>query len=273
MTDGGPGNSEGSGCDECTVSVIIPSLDEQENLSALLPLISTHFEIVVVEGGDLERTTDLVKRLRPDARVIPQARIGKGNALVTGVAAAAGKYVVLLDADCSADPDEIPSFISVLDAGADMAKGSRYLGDGGSTDLTGLRSGGNRGLSFVFNILYRCRFTDLCYGYNAFRVSSFPRLCLPDPHVAAGKRWGDGFEIETLFVCRATAAGLLIREVPSFEKERLHGRSNLNAWSDGWRVLFTLLREWAGMALPVDGKRLPRIRGWMPRAPRKHTFY
>ena len=57
--------------------------------------------------------------------------------------------------------------------------------------------------------------------------------------------------------------------MPSFEKERLHGRSNLNAWSDGWRVLFTLLREWAGMALPVDGKRLPRIRGWMPRAPRK----
>ena len=260
---------------ETGVSVVIPSLDEQHNLTVLLPRLPRTpdgLEVIVVEGGDLERTRTLVDRLCPEATVVPQARIGKGNALVTGVSVARGDYVVLLDADCSADPSEIPAFTAALDAGADMAKGSRYLDTGGSLDLTGLRSLGNRGLSAVFNILFRRRFTDLCYGYNAFRTSSFPLLGLPDPRTPAEKMWGDGFEIETLFTCRAAAAGLRITEVPSLERRRLHGRSNLNAWSDGWRVLFTLLREWAGTVLQVSDDHLPRIRGWMPRAPGQHTF-
>ncbi|WP_297006429.1 glycosyltransferase family 2 protein [uncultured Corynebacterium sp.] len=267
MTDSGPA------VPLCGVSVVIPSLDEQANLAELLPRLPPDLDIVIVEGGDEARTTAVATGCSPTARVIPQARIGKGNALVAGVAAVTGDVVVLLDADCSADPGEIPAFVAALNAGADMAKGSRYLATGGSVDLTRLRSSGNLVLTTVVNLLFRRRFTDLCYGYNAFRTAAFGRLALPDPHVRGDKCWGDGFEIETLFACRAAAAGLHIAEVPSFENRRLHGRSNLNAWSDGWRVLFTLVREWARATLPVDEHRLPRIRGWMPRAPRKHTFH
>ena len=74
-----------------------------------------------------------------------------------------------------------------------------------------------------------------------------PLLALPDHELAVpagtGMLWGDGFEIETLINCRFATAGLTITEVPSVERRRIHGQSNLRAVSDGWRVLRTLRTE------------------------------
>lgn len=105
------------------------------------------------------------------------------------------------------------------------------------------------------NVLLRTRFTDLCYGYNAFWRRHIPALHLPSPHLAApadGMLWGDGFEIETVLNCRFVTRGLDIREVPSVEKLRIHGESNLHAIRDGFRVLRTVLdeRRAAGRSLP-----------------------
>jgi len=85
----------------------------------------------------------------------------------------------------------------------------------------------------LLNVLYGTRYTDLCYGYNAFW-----RSCLPHMSVNC-----DGFEVETLITARVARAGLSVVEVPSVEHERLHGVSNLNAVPDGMRVLRTILRE------------------------------
>jgi hypothetical protein len=97
------------------------------------------------------------------------------------------------------------------------------------------------------NVGFRTRFTDLCYGYNAFWADLVPLLELPDHRPAAadgaGMLWGDGFEIETLISCRVAGAGLTIAEVPSVERRRIHGRSNLRTFADGWRVLRTLRTE------------------------------
>ncbi len=139
----------------------------------------------------------------------------------------------MLDADGSADPAEIPRFIAALEAGADFAKGSRYMDDGGSADITKLRSLGNTVLSGTANLLHGTRFTDLCYGYNAFWARCLPFISLDVP----------GFEVETLINLRMASAGMKITEVPSYEKERMHGESNLKTFRDGFRVLGTIFRE------------------------------
>ena len=153
----------------------------------------------------------------------------------------------MFDADGSADPDEIPRFVEALVEGADFAKGSRFRPGGGSADITAVRRLGNRFLHTWMNVSFGTRFTDLCYGYNAFWADLIPLLDLPDHELVtpAGSAmlWGDGFEIETLINCRFASAGLTITEVPSVERERLHGQSNLHAVSDGLRVLRTLRTE------------------------------
>src|SRR4029077_19240070 len=116
---------------------------------------------------------------------------------------------------------------------SDFAKGTRYHPEGGSADITPLRSAGNRVLSGIVNVLFGTSYSDLCYGYNAFW-----RDCLPAMDIDC-----TGFEVETLINIRVARAGLKVGEVPSFERGRIHGESNLNTFRDGGRVLKTILRE------------------------------
>jgi hypothetical protein len=139
----------------------------------------------------------------------------------------------MLDSDGSTDPAEIPAFVGSLIAGADFAKGSRFLQGGGTSDMTRFRRLGNWGFVILVRILFGGRYTDLCYGFNAFRVRAVRALELD----------ADGFEIETMMNVRALRAGLKVTEVPSFEADRIHGTSRLRTIPDGWRVLKTIYRE------------------------------
>jgi hypothetical protein len=233
-----------------TVSVVVPTRNEARNLEIVLPAIAavrpTVHEIIVVDGASTDGTVETAKRVLPWVRVISQSRKGKGNAMACGFAAATGDVIVMFDADGSADPSEIPAFVSALVAGADFAKGSRFRPGGGSDDITLLRRGGNAGLNGVANALFGTNYTDLCYGYNAFWADLLPVLDLPPidaPAPRDGMLWGDGFEIETVLNCRVAAAGLKITEVPSIERQRVFGDTNLRTFADGARVLRTLLAE------------------------------
>jgi glycosyltransferase involved in cell wall biosynthesis len=216
------------------VSVIIPTKNEEENLPFVLPALPQVVdEVVIVDAGSRDDTVAVALHLRPDARIVYQTGMGKGNAVACGLAAASGEILVMLDADGSTDPGEIPAFVEALLAGADFAKGSRYMGGGGSEDLTHIRRWGNACLVGLVNMLFRVRYTDLCYGYNAFW-----RKCLPALAVDCA-----GFEVETLVNIRAAKAGYAIAEVPSVERERIHGLSNLHPVRDGLRILRTIIRE------------------------------
>jgi glycosyltransferase involved in cell wall biosynthesis len=217
------------------VSVVIPALNEALNLRHVLAnMPDTVFEVILVPGHSSDDTDQIGQLMRGDLRLVDQTAAGKGNALACGFAAAQGDIIVTLDADGSANPREIPAFVGALLAGADFAKGTRYIQGGGSHDITLLRKLGNRGLTTVANVLYRTNYTDLCYGYNAFW-----RRCLPQLNVDS-----DGFEVETLLNLRAAKSGLRVVEVASFELARIHGTSNLRTFGDGWRVLSTIVREW-----------------------------
>jgi Glycosyltransferases involved in cell wall biogenesis len=232
------------------VSVVVPTRNEARNLEIVLPAIAAVrpavHEILVVDGNSTDDSLGVARRVLPWARTITQTRKGKGNAMACGFAAATGDVIVMFDADGSADPGEIPAFVSALVSGADFAKGSRFTPGGGSDDITLLRKTGNAGLNGVANALFGTSYTDLCYGYNAFWADLLPLLELPAvdaPAPAEGMLWGDGFEIETVLNCRIAAAGLKITEVPSIERQRMFGETNLRTFADGTRVLRTLLAE------------------------------
>lgn len=218
------------------VSVVVPARNEALNLPIVFATIPTDvYEIIVVDGNSTDGTAEVAVSLRPDVRVINQPGNGKGDALSCGFAACKGDIVVMIDADGSMDGAEIPRFVAALTAGADFAKGSRYMMDNnsGSSDITMIRSAGNLSLRTAVNWLFGSRYTDLCYGYAAFWRWTLPHLDLQC----------DGFEVETLMNIRAQTTGMQIAEVPSMEAERVHGVSNLNAVRDGLRILRVIIQE------------------------------
>lgn len=227
-----------------SVSVVIPAMNEAKNLPYVLPYIpSIVNEVILVDGNSTDTTIVVAQQLYPSIRVLKQIGKGKGDALKLGFAACTGDIIVMLDADGSANPREIIRFVDSLFKGYDFAKGSRFMSGGGSNDITLLRKAGNLMLSLIVNALFRTRFSDLCYGYNAFW-----NYCLDYIDIDC-----DGFEVETLINLRAQRAKLKIIEVPSFEYSRLHGHSNLNTFKDGWRILITIFRERTRM-IPHDGQ-------------------
>ena len=246
------GNTPSNGQSSPTVSVVIPTLNEERNLPHVFAKLPDGIdEVIVVDGGSHDRTVAVARELRPDVVIVQQTRTGKGNALACGFAACTSDIIVMIDADGSTDPGEIPGFVAELVAGADFVKGSRFDKGGHSHDITRLRKVGNDGLNLVVNVLFGTRFTDLCYGYNAFWRRVVPTLALPDPALPrpsdGSKLWGDGFEIETMINIRAAADGMKVGEVGSVEHARIHGQSNLNTFRDGFRVLRTIFSEYGRM--------------------------
>lgn len=229
------------------VSVVVPTLNEAANIPHVFETIPDWVdEVILVDGHSTDGTVAVAQGLRPDVKAIHQDGTGKGDAMAAGCAAATGDIIVLIDADGSTDGNEMQSFVSALAAGADFAKGSRFAHGGGSSDITLPRRLGNRLLDVLVNLIYGTHFTDLCYGYNAFWAKH------RDAIVAD---W-QGFEVETLMNLRAAKAGLRIQEIPSHERSRIHGTSNLHTLRDGWRVLKVIVNE-----------RPRRVRLEHPRAP------
>ncbi|GAA2725900.1 hypothetical protein GCM10010439_27050 [Actinocorallia aurantiaca] len=215
-----------------TVTAVIPTLNEADNLRWLLPRLASVDEVVIVDGESTDGTVEVVRLLRPDAVIIVEPPTGKGSAMRTGMAAATSEVIVMLDADGSMDPAEFDSFLSLLCRGFEFVKGSRYSCGGGSDDLTWLRDKGNLWLTRTANVLYGQKWTDLCYGYVAMRRNVVEKLQLKST----------GFEIETEICVNAVRAGLKVAEVASHESHRRFGESNLNTFRDGWRVLKTMIR-------------------------------
>lgn len=226
-----------------SISVVIPALNEARNLphvAARMP--SDVDEIVLVAGHSTDDTVAVAREIWPNVNVVFQNRRGKGNALACGFAASTGTIVVMMDADGSTDPAEIPKFVAALVNGADYAKGTRFHSGGGSADITRFRRLGNLFLNSLVNTLFRTRYSDLCYGYNAVWRRNLDSLGL-EIGTSTAAQWGDGFEIETIMNVRAALLGMEIMEVGSFEHDRIHGASNLSAWRDGLRVLRTIQIE------------------------------
>ena len=259
-----------------TVTIVIPARNEAQNLEVLLPRLPRVHEVILVDGHSVDDTVHVAKQVLPRIVVLTQDRIGKGNAMACGFRAATGDIVVMLDADGSAAPDEIPAFVAALRAGADFAKGSRFADrGGGSDDITGIRKSGNAAWAASPTALRRplhrslLRLQRLLDGHPAGA-----RSASASEQRNLRMQWGDGFEIETLINCRVAAAGLKITEVPSVERRRLHGTTNLRTFADGARccgpsspstATGRLAGRWTFRRLA--GPRSIRLRGCIRRSP------
>jgi glycosyltransferase involved in cell wall biosynthesis len=237
--------------ERASISVVIPTLNEAKNVPWVLRRMPAYVdEVVIVDGRSTDNTVGVARAIRRDIVVVNEQRKGKGVALRSGFAAATGDIIVMLDADGSMDPQEIGWFVSPLQHDYDFVKGSRYVTGGGSEDLTWLRRTGNRALTGLANTVLHSNYSDLCYGYIAFR-----RECLEILQLES-----DGFEIETELIVRAAKAGLRIAEVPSLELDRISGASNLQTFRDGWRVLGTMAHECLLWEAPTAGARPEALR-------------
>lgn len=227
-----------------TVSLVIPAKNEAPNIAWVLEQIPACVdEIVLVDGHSSDATLITAKSCRTDIRVVAQQGVGKGDALRAGFLAATCDVVVMIDADGSMAPQEIPHFLHFLSNGYDFVKGSRFMGGGGSRDITRIRRLGNLGLLTLVNVLYGAQLTDLCYGFCAFHRRYLPFLDVKT----------DGFEVETQLTISALRAGLRIAEVPSMEMPRRFGHSNLRTFRDGVRILRTIMSE--RHAVPTGSSR------------------
>jgi glycosyltransferase involved in cell wall biosynthesis len=234
------------------VSVIIPTLNEARNLPHVLERIPVWVhEVVLVDGLSTDDTVEVARRCRPDVRVVFERIPGKGAALRRGFHAAHGDIVVMLDADGSTDPAEIPVFVGALLGGADIAVGSRFVQGGGTADMEAFRKMGNWALTRLVRVGFGARYSDLCYGFVAFWSDVLPHL---DGEYT-------GFEVETLLHIRALRADLSVAEVPSFESQRIFGASNLRTIRDGARVLRSITTEWFAQGHPPFQERPRRRQG------------
>lgn len=218
-----------------TVSVVIPTINERLNIKEVIPKLPKFVdEIIIVDGCSTDGTIEEIRKYNKDAKIFVEKEKGKGAALRRGFKESSGDIVIMMDADGSHDPREMPGLIDPVLNGYDVTKASRLLPGGGSDDFTLFRRFGNRMFVAIVNTLYGSNYTDLCYGYRAFKKEALDRLKIKT----------NGFEVETEQSILMIKAGLKIKEVPSFEIKRRYGFSRLHSFRDGWKILRIITLEY-----------------------------
>jgi hypothetical protein len=217
------------------VSVVIPCLNEAESIEACVKAARAALdqgrykgEVLVVDNGSTDGSGNLAAGA--GARVVLQPERGYGNAYLAGLAAARGRYIVMLDADMTYDAGELPRFVAALEDGGDMVLGDRMQGIQPGAMPWLHRRVGNPVLTGLLNSLFGTEVKDAHCGMRALRREVLPKLDLRTT----------GMELASEMVIRAAKAELDIRQFPIEYRPR-QGESKLSTWSDGWRHLRFLL--------------------------------
>jgi glycosyltransferase involved in cell wall biosynthesis len=220
------------------LTVVMPCLNEAETVATcvrkamgFLAASGISGEVVVADNG----STDGSRQLAADAgaRVVPVSEKGYGNALMGGILAARGKYVIMGDADDSYDFTNLMPFVAELRKGADLVMGNRFRGGIAPGAMPPLhRYLGNPVLSFVGRLFFRSKIGDFHCGLRGFNRDSVLALNLQ----------ATGMEFASELVVKATLAGQRITEVPTtLSKDGRSRPPHLRSWRDGWRHLRFLL--------------------------------
>jgi dolichol-phosphate mannosyltransferase len=211
------------------VSVVVPTFNERENLPLLVAAVRRHgYRVLVVDDGSPDGTgaiADSLASADPGVEVLHRAaKEGLGPAYAAGfdrVLAAGAEAVVEIDADFSHDPDDLPRLIEVVDQGADLAIGSRYVPGGATPDWPLFRRLVSRGGNVYARVMLGIPVRDATGGFRAFRAAALRSL----PYRAA-QASGYGFQVE--MAMRAIRSGLRVVEVPIVFRDRTRGQSKMN---------------------------------------------
>jgi len=222
------------------LSIIIPVRNERDTVVRLIERVRAvdcgmAKELIVVDGASTDGTREALKALPAgdDLRlVLEDAARGKGRAVRTGFAQAAGDIVMVQDADLELDPSEIPLLLApIVDGRTRVVLGSRFKGRGrGSTPFVGYA--GNMALTCVADLLFGARLTDILTCYKVMRADVARSLDLRC----------NGFDLDAEIACRALRNGEKIIEVPvSYAPRGVDDGKKLSP-AVGWSVLRAILR-------------------------------
>lgn len=222
----------------CELTIVLPCLNEAETLAicirkarASLTLLGVAGEVVVADNGSTDGSQDIA--VAEGARVVDVHERGYGAALMGGIRAAQGRYVLMADADDSYALDDIGGFVGALRDGADLVMGNRFAGGIEPGAMPALhRYLGNPALSTVGRVFFKIPVGDFHCGMRAFRRDRILDLDMRT----------DGMEFASEMVVRAALGHLRIVEVPTTLRPDGRTRSpHLRTWRDGWRHLRFLL--------------------------------
>ena len=220
------------------LSVVMPCLNEAETLATCIGKAQAAFEecgctgeVIVADNGSEDGSPSIAEAR--GARVIHVAERGYGNALMAGIAAARGRFVIMGDADDSYDFREIPQFVEKLRAGNDLVQGCRLPGGGGRVMPGAMpflhRWLGNPLLSGLARMMFKLPIRDIYCGMRGFTRSHYDKL----------EQRCTGMEFATEMIIRSSMQGARIAEVPITlhpDGRRSHG-PHLRTFRDGWRTL------------------------------------
>lgn len=223
---------------ELELTILMPCLDEAETIAAcvakargFLERSKIAGEVLVADNGSTDGSQALA--IAAGARMAPVAARGYGAALLGGIEAARGRYVIMGDADGSYDFACLDGFVERLRAGVDLVMGNRFRGGIAEGAMPPLhRYFGNPVLSWVGRVLFRSRIGDFHCGLRGFRRDAIRKLGLVSP----------GMEFASEMIVKCEIAHLRIAEVPTtLRPDGRSRRPHLRTWRDGWRHLRFLL--------------------------------
>ena len=218
------------------LSFIIPAYNEEKSIGSLIKTIRNMYpnsKISVIDNNSNDKTAEIASNL--GAEVIFEEKQGKAHAMRTGFKHSDSKYVVMLDADNTYDPTDARRLIKPLRNGeADLVLGSRLKGNKEKGSISTINIIGNHILSFIASLFYH-PISDVCTGYWAFsnKIINY----IHDVGLDCS-----GFEMEVELFAKISQANFKITEIPISYKKR-NDKPKLNSFSDGYKILKTLLKH------------------------------
>jgi hypothetical protein len=227
---------------EFTCTVVVPCKNERGNIEAAvrrMPPLGRHTEVIFVEGNSSDGTGEEIRRViaahpEKDIRLVPQGEgRGKGDAVRKGFSAAAGDLLLILDADLTVPPEDLPKFFRALASGkGEFINGSRLVYPMEHRAMRFLNTLGNKFFSRAFTYLLGQRFKDTLCGTKALSRQDYGRIAAGRSYFGHFDPFGD-FDL----IFGAAKLDLKIVEIPIRYRERTYGTTQISRFRHGWLLL------------------------------------
>lgn len=221
-----------------TLSIIIPVYNEEKTIAKILSRVAEinlgpiQKQIIIVDDGSTDKTAEILKKFGSEYLILRHPKNqGKGATIKTALSHATGEYTIIQDADLEYDPADWSKLINAIHKNAAAIYGSRNLGKTGRGYLPYYLGG--RSLTFLTNLLFGSRLTDINTGYKLFRTDFLKSLNLKS----------NGFEFCEEVTCKILKRGGLIKEVPISYRPRTFKEGKKISFKDGLIGIWTIIKN------------------------------